>query len=113
MKRRTLAAAVALWLLLGMAAVHAQETQEEEQTLEQKIEEQERRLKTLERKLELQSEAAETAAKANAVVKASPKGFSIESADKANVVKLRGTLHVDGRSFPDDITAETADTLLL
>ena len=49
-------------------------------------------------------------AASNAVVKASPKGFSLQSADGQNQVKLRGVLHFDGRNFNDDVTPAMADT---
>jgi phosphate-selective porin OprO/OprP len=71
------------------------------------------RIQVLERKLELQNEANQAASSSAAVPKAGPKGFSIASADGSSVVKFRGTLHFDGRFFPDDITPETADTWLL
>ena len=45
------------------------------------------------------------------VVRASPQqGFRIQSADAANVLRVRGVLHFDGRRFSDDITPGTADT---
>jgi phosphate-selective porin OprO/OprP len=71
------------------------------------------RIQILERKLELQNEATAAAVSTAAIPKASAKGFSIASADGAHVVKLRGTLHFDGRSFADDITPETSDTWVL
>jgi phosphate-selective porin OprO/OprP len=77
------------------------------------VEDQAQRIKVLERKLELQDEVAQTAAKSAPVVKAGAKGFSIASSDGASVIKFRGTLHVDGRWFPDDLTPETADTWIL
>jgi phosphate-selective porin OprO/OprP len=43
-------------------------------------------------------------------VKASPKGFSIASADSKNQVKLRGLVHVDGRFFSDDDPEGLKDT---
>lgn len=70
-------------------------------SLEQKIVDQDQRIKVLERKLELQNEAATTAAASAPVVKAGPSGFSIASADGKNVLRLRGTLNVDGRYFKD------------
>ncbi len=77
------------------------------------LESQQQQIKVLERRLELNDEAAQTAAASNAVVKAGPKGFSFQSADGANVVKLRGTLHYDGRYFLDDIASDASDTWLL
>jgi phosphate-selective porin OprO/OprP len=89
---------------------HAQATNEE---LLQKIDELSQKILVLERKLEIQDEATKAAAKSTPVVKASPRGFSVESPDKQNTVKIRGVLHVDARHFQDDVTAETADTFLL
>jgi phosphate-selective porin OprO/OprP len=77
------------------------------------LEEQAQRIRVLERKLELQDEASRTATASTPAVRATPKGFQIQSADGANVVKFRGLVHFDGRWFDDDITPETADTWLL
>jgi len=96
-KRRTLALALAAALL--PAAGQADPASEE---LLQKIEELSQKVLVLERKLEVQDEAAKTAATSTPVVKASPRGFSIASADSKNQLKLRGVLHVDGRFFEDD-----------
>lgn len=73
-----------------------------EAALLERLEQQEQRLKVLERKLEIQDEAAKTAATSTPVVKASPKGFSFQSADGANQIKLRGVMHIDGRYLLDD-----------
>ena len=51
----------------------------------------------LERKLEIQDEAAASAKESTAIVSAGPKGFSLRSADGKNQLRLRGTLHLDGR----------------
>lgn len=77
------------------------------------LETQQQQIKVLERKLELNDEAVKAAAASAPVVKAGPKGFSIASQDGANVLKLRGVLHFDGRYFADDNTPDTADTWLL
>jgi phosphate-selective porin OprO/OprP len=58
---------------------------------------QEQKVLVLERKLEIQEEADKAAASSTATVKASEKGFSIQSADGRNQVKLGGVLHIDGR----------------
>ncbi len=52
-----------------------------EAALLERLEQQEQRIKVLERKLEIQDEAAKTAVTSTPVVKASPKGFSLQSAD--------------------------------
>jgi len=77
------------------------------------LESQQQQLKVLERKLELNDETAKSAAATAPVVKAGPKGFSIQSADGANVVKLRGALHYDGRYFLDDTAPDSANSWLL
>lgn len=55
-----------------------------------------------ERKLEIQDETAAAAKESAAVVSVGPKGFSLESADGNNQLRLRGLLHLDGRYLPDD-----------
>ena len=74
--RRVLAVAIAAALL--PAVVHADPTNAE---LLQKIEELSQKVLVLERKLEVRDEATKTAVAATPVVKASPRGFSIASAD--------------------------------
>ncbi len=64
--------------------------------------EQDQKILVLERKLEIQEEAAAAAKEATPVVSAGPKGFSIRSADGKNQIRLRGTMHLDGRYLPDD-----------
>ncbi len=107
-QRRSFAAAIAA--MLPIAATGAEPSTAE---LLQRIDELSQKVLVLERKLEITDEAAATAKTTTPVVKASPKGFSLQSADAKNVVKLRGTLHYDGRYFSDDVTPETADTWLL
>lgn len=82
-------------------------------TLQQRLDEQEQRLKILERRLELQDEAAKAAAASTPVVRASPSRLSFQSADGSNSIRFRGVLHFDGRDFLDDSTPETSDTWLL
>jgi phosphate-selective porin OprO/OprP len=105
-----IAAAVSATLLLAAGAAAADDLSD----LRERLEAQEQKIKVLERKLELQDEAAKTAVASTPVVRASPQqGFRIQSADAANVVRLRGVLQFDGRYFPDDVTSATADTWLL
>jgi len=80
----------------------------------ERLDAQDRKIRDLERTLALQNEAAHAAGGTTAIVRAAPKdGFRLQSADGANVARLRGVLHFDGRHFPDDVTAATADTWLL
>jgi phosphate-selective porin OprO and OprP len=105
-----IAAAVSATLMLAAGAAAADDLSE----LRERLEAQEQKIRVLERKLELQDEAAKAAVPNTPVVRASPQqGFRIQSADSANVLRVRGVLHFDGRYFPDDVTAATADTWLL
>ena len=105
-----IATAVSATLLLAAGAARADDVSE----LRERLEAQEQKIRVLERKLELQDEAAKAAVPNTPVVRASPQqGFRIQSADGANVVRLRGVLQFDGRYFPDDITPATQDTWLL
>lgn len=101
------AAALAAATLLPLQAARAEPTVAE---LLQRLEEQEQKILVLERKLEIKEEADQVAAKANAVVKAGEKGFSMQSADGQDQLKLRGVLHVDGRVLASDGPGDPADT---
>jgi len=67
----------------------------------QSVNEVDQKVRVLERKVELADEAAANAKKTTPVVKASNSGFSLESADGKNVIKLRGLLQTDYRGFLD------------
>ncbi len=113
---RRAAASLSLGLPFLTGYVCAQEEpQSQAKSLEERYQEQEQRIRILERKLELQTEAADAAAAAKdtPVVKAGPKGFSLETKDGQNSFRLRGLLQADGRYFSDRITPDSADTFLL
>ena len=93
------AAIAAAATLAPFAAARSEATIEE---LQQRLDEQEQKIRVLERRLELQDEAGATAKETSAVVSASAKGFTVRSADSANQLKVRGVLHVDGRYTDDD-----------
>ena len=76
----------------------------------QRLEEQEQKILVLERKLEIKEEADKSATATAAVAKASPRGFSIQSADGQNQVKLRGVVHFDGRYLANDDPNDLKDT---
>ena len=101
------AAAVAAAALAPLSGALAEPTIAE---LLQRIEEQDQKILVLERKLEIKEEADESAAASTAVVKASSKGFSLQSADGQNQLKLRGVVHVDGRALISDEPADVSDT---
>jgi phosphate-selective porin OprO/OprP len=116
MQHHTMKGARARGALLGIAslAFAGVASADELSQLRERLEAQEQKIRVLERKLELSEEAAQATASSAPVVRANPKqGFRLQSADGANVARLRGLLHFDGRRFFDDITAETADTWLL
>src|SRR5688572_20455580 len=98
-KNDRLRASIIAALALPLAA-QAQQVSDEE--LLRRLEEQEQKVLVLERKLEIQDEAATSARESTAVVSAGPKGFSLRSADGRNQLRLRGTLHLDGRYLPGD-----------
>jgi phosphate-selective porin OprO/OprP len=104
----TLRAAVLAALALPVAA-QAQEVSNEE--LLKRLEEQEQKILVLERKLEITDEAAVAAKESTAVVSAGPKGFSLRSADGKNQLRLRGTMHLDGR-YLEGVDATSIDTFV-
>jgi phosphate-selective porin OprO/OprP len=63
-------------------------------------------------RLENKEEADATAAKSAGQVKASERGFTVQSADGKNLVKLRGVLHTDGRHMVSD-EADLPDTFTI
>jgi phosphate-selective porin OprO/OprP len=91
---RAVLAAVLAALALPVAA-QGQEASDE--GLLRRLDEQEQKILVLERKLEIDAEAAASARQSTATVSAGPKGFSLRSADGKYQLRLRGTLHLDGR----------------
>ncbi len=72
--------------------------------------EQDQKVLVLERKLEIQDEATKAARASTPVVKAGTGGFSIQSADGQNQIKLRGLVQVDGAFLTDDYAGDPPDT---
>lgn len=98
------------WLFMGVTILtsaalgfgslaRAEETGSPEKSIDQRFEELDQEMRILKRQRELEQEAAETAKKATPVVKASNTGFSLESADGKNIIKLRGLLQADHRFY--------------
>jgi phosphate-selective porin OprO and OprP len=85
------------------------------ETLEHRLEADERRLRDLERKQQKhrQHEDRPEAPKDTAIARWGPKGFAIASADGSNVLRLGALIQADGRYFPDSTTPSTANTWLL
>ncbi len=63
------------------------------------VQELDQKIRVIERKNELAAEDAAATMKETPVVKASEKGFGLESADGKNAIKLRGLLQADYRYF--------------
>jgi phosphate-selective porin OprO and OprP len=105
----TLAASISLALSLAAFSSLADEQSDVSTHLQQQ-EQLEQRIKILERNLELKNESASTD---TPLIKAAPNGFSIASADGGNIVKLRGTLSIDGRYFTSfDDTANLTNNVV-
>ncbi len=67
--------------------------------LRQLVQELDQKVKVLARKSEIASEDAAAAKKETPIVKASEKGFGLQSADGQNEIKLRGLIQEDYRAF--------------
>lgn len=111
--RRFAQGTLATALIAPLGLVHAQQPTIEQ--LLERLEQQEQAIKVLERRLEIKEESDATAAKSAGQVKASERGFTVQSADGKNQVKLRGVLHIDGRhmiseeaDLPDTFTTQRA-----
>lgn len=101
------AAAIAAATLAPLGATRADVTLE---SLLQRIEEQEQKIRVLERRLEIQDVAAVTAKEVTPVLSAGPRGFSLRSADGNNQLRLRGVMHVDGRYLDGEDPGGLTDT---
>jgi phosphate-selective porin OprO/OprP len=111
--RRLSQGLLAAAVIAPLAVAQAQAEPPTMEELLQRLEQQEQAIKVLERRLEIKEETDATAAKSAGVVKASEKGFTVQSADGANNVKLRGVLHVDGRALLSEDDTIVDDQFLL
>lgn len=71
-----------------------------------RLEQQEQRTEALEGEL-----AARTASLPE--VRVGPRGLAVRSSDRQHEIRLRGTLHMDGRYYADDLATPDQDTFLL
>jgi phosphate-selective porin OprO/OprP len=85
--------------LVAFSQVAFANDSDELENLRALVQELDQKVKVLERKNENSAEDAAAAKKTTPVVKASEKGFSIESADGQSSIKLGGTIQYDYRSF--------------
>ncbi|MBP7148189.1 MAG: porin [Acidobacteria bacterium] len=115
MRTSGLIPAAVLALLAFTAPASAQE-QERDATrqngLEQRVDELDQKVRILQRQRELEQEAAAAKAKEAAAVVAGKDGFALKSADGYWVVKLRGYVQLDSRTFGDD-EGQLVDTFTL
>src|SRR5258708_29538107 len=82
--------------------VRADDTADSIKASQKQIEDLDQKVKTLERKRELDQEASAEAAKNSPVILAGPAGLGFRSADTNFVIKLRGVLQTDSRTFFND-----------
>ena len=100
MKNKPLSTALILAGLVSSNTVFANDSTELEE-LRGLVQELSEQVKVLARKDEITEEETVAAKKTTPVVKASSGGFGFESADGKNVIKLRGLLQADYRSFQE------------
>jgi len=98
-KRKIIASLVIGSGVLGFSGLAAANDSSELEQLRGLVQQLDQKVKILERKNELADEVADTKKKETPIVKASEKGFGLESADGKNLIKLRGLLQYDYRSF--------------
>jgi phosphate-selective porin OprO and OprP len=85
--------------VLGFSGHASANDSDELEKLRALVQELDQKIRVLDRKNELAEEAAAAKKKETPVVKASEKGFGLESADGQNSIKLRGILQADYRSY--------------
>ena len=81
--------------------------------LEARLADVDQRARIAERKLELIDEEAAKAKETAPVVSAGERGFNFASPDKLFLVKIRGTLHADGRQVLEDEALSQRDAFFL
>ncbi len=90
----------AVWLVsAGSVMAQDEASSSAVSRLESRLEQLDQEVRILKRQMEIEKEAATTKGKETAVVSASKDGFTIQSADKAFQLKLRGYMQADGRAF--------------
>ncbi|TMQ02005.1 MAG: porin [Verrucomicrobia bacterium] len=107
------AAAVILTQSVPDAPLLADETTDSINSLKQKIEQLDQKLRILERNRELEKEAAETKAKEAPKISVGEKGFSFGSSDGNFAINLKGVLQADSRTFFKDGGIKGNDGFLL
>lgn len=98
-KKKIIASLVVGSGVLGLSQPALANDSEELEKLRALVQELDQKIRVLDRKAELAAEDAAAKKKETPIVKASEKGFGLESADGKNVIKLRGLLQADYRYF--------------
>ena len=100
LKKKLIPALIApLFLSVAFSGNALANDSDELEKLRQLVQELDQKIKVLDRKGELAEEAAAAKKKETPIVKASEKGFGLQSADGQHEIKLRGLLQADGRYF--------------
>src|SRR6266545_7498362 len=89
------------------------ETAETIKALKKQIEELDQRVRILDRKSELDKEASAELARSAPTMSSDGRGFTLQSADTNFVLKLRGLLQLDSRTYVNDGGINNNDTFLL
>lgn len=98
-KKKIIASLVISSGVLGLSGQALANDSDELEKLRALVQELDQKIRVLDRKSELAEEAAAAKKKETPIVKASEKGFGLESADGKNLIKLRGLLQADYRAF--------------
>src|SRR5258706_163601 len=95
------------------ARVFADERDDRIKALEKKLEDLDQKYRALERRLEGEPDKAAAKTKPAPALSIGENGFAMQSADTNFVLKLKGLLHVDSRTYVDDGGIKGNDTLLI
>lgn len=100
-KRKIIASLIIGGGVLGASGQALANDSEELEKLRALVQELDQKVRVLDRKSELAAEDAAAKKKETPVVKASEKGFGLQSADGQHEIKLRGLLQADYRDFAE------------
>jgi phosphate-selective porin OprO/OprP len=98
-KRKIIASLIISGGVFGLSGNAQANDSEELEKLRAIVQELDQKIRVLDRKIELAEEAAAAKKKETPVVKASEKGFGLQSADGQHEIKLRGLIQADARGF--------------
>lgn len=98
-KRKIIASLVIGSGVLGLSGNALANDSDELEKLRALVQDLDQKIRVLDRKNELAEEAAAAKKKETPIVKASEKGFGLQSADGQHEIKLRGLIQADGRYF--------------